>query len=112
MFPIVIGLFLVMISNIVLGVSIASIQCTFCKKTLATGIGKTFCIVLGGLLMYICALLNPNILVANIQGIDVNLTDAMELLFTSGIIYYAGKDLTFIWLTPTTCCASPFGETR
>lgn len=43
--------------------------------------------------MYICALLNPNILVANIQGIDVNLTDAMELLFTSGIIYYAGKDL-------------------
>ena len=53
-------------------------------------IGNAF---LGGLLMYICALLNPNILVANIQGIDVNLTDAMELLFTSGIIYYAGKDL-------------------
>ena len=23
----------------------------------------------------------------------MNLTDAMELLFTSGIIYYAGKDL-------------------
>ena len=93
MFTIVIGLFLVMMSNIVLGASIASIQCTFCKKTLTIGIIKVLCIVLGGLLMYICVLLNPEILVANIQGIDVNLTNAMELLFTSGIIYYAGKDL-------------------
>lgn len=93
MFPIVIGLFLVMMSNIVLGASIASIQCTFCKKTLTTGIIKALCIVFGGLLMYICALLNPDILVANIQGIDMNLIDAMELLFTSGVIYYAGKDL-------------------
>lgn len=93
MFAIVIGLFLVMASNIILGASIASLKSCFQKKTFTAGIVKTLCIVLACLLMYLCALLNPDILVANIQGIDMNMIDAMKLLFTSSIIYYAGKNL-------------------
>ena len=36
---------------------------------------------------------NPNILVVNVDGKNMNLIDAMNLLFTTGIVIYGGQDL-------------------
>ena len=45
-------------------------------------------------LMYLTSYLNPDILVANINGTNVNLIDAIKLLFMAGIVMYGSQDLT------------------
>ena len=90
---IVIGLLCVMLSNTFLGVTISTFKCEFCLKRLFAGLFKSICIIVGIGLMYLCGVLNPDIIVADVAGISMNLADAVKSLFIAGIIVYGYKDL-------------------
>lgn len=88
-----IGLVCVMIANIIMGITLAKLKSQFSKKKCLEGFVKVGSIIISILLMYLCSYLNADIMVANINGINVNLIDGIELLFTAGIIYYGSQDL-------------------
>ena len=93
MIKLILGLLCVMVANIVLGTSIAKIKKQYKKDKCINGIFKALTIIVGASLMYLCSYLNPDILVTEIGGIEVNLINGMEILFTSGIVLYGAKDL-------------------
>ena len=93
MIKIIIGLVSVMLANVLLGVTLAKLKQEFKKEKLLSGLVKYLGIVLGVLLMYLTGYLNPDIVVANINGIKVNLMAGIELLFISGIVFYGMQDL-------------------
>lgn len=93
MIKIIIGLASVMIANVLLGVTLAKLKQEFKKEKLLIGLVKYLGIILGVLLMYIAGYLNPDIVVANINNVEVNLMTGIEVLFISGIIYYGMQDL-------------------
>lgn len=93
MIKIIIGLVSVMIANVLLGVTLAKLKQEFKKEKLLSGLVKYLGIILGVLLMYIAGYLNPDIVVANINNVEVNLMTGIEVLFISGIIYYGMQDL-------------------
>jgi hypothetical protein len=88
-----IGLLFAMFANILLGASVASLTSNFSKEKLLNGIFKGVCISIALILMYYCSALNPNILVLNINGTNVNMIDGIKLIFTAGIMLYGAKDL-------------------
>lgn len=89
-----IGLVSTMVTNILLGMTLAKLKQSFNKKKFLEGLVKVISILLGIGLMYLTSYLNSNILVANINGTNVNLIDAIKLLFVAGIIMYGSQDLT------------------
>lgn len=93
MIKIVIGLISVMLANVLLGVTLAKLKQEFKKEKLLSGLVKYLGIVLCVLLMYLAGYLNPNIIVANINNVEVNLMTGIEVLFISGIVYYGMQDL-------------------
>ena len=93
MIKIVIGLISVMLANVLLGVTLAKLKQEFKKEKLLSGLVKYLGIVLGVLLMYLAGYLNPNIIVANINNVEVNLMTGIEVLFISGIVFYGIQDL-------------------
>lgn len=93
MIKIIIGLLSVMMANVLLGVTLAKLKSEFKKDKLLNGLVKYLGIIIGVLLMYIAGYLNPNIIVANINSIEVNLMTGIEVLFISGIVYYGMQDL-------------------
>ncbi len=88
-----IGLVATMLANVLLGMTLAKLKQTFNKKKLQEGLVKVVSILSGVGLMYLTSYLNPDILVANINGTNVNLIDAIKLLFMAGIIMYGSQDL-------------------
>lgn len=93
MIKIIIGLVSVMIANVLLGVTLAKLKQEFKKEKLLSGLVKYLGIIIGVSLMYLTGYLNSNIVVANINGIEVNLLSGIEVLFISGIVYYGMQDL-------------------
>lgn len=93
MWKIIIGLICVMISNILLGTSLATLKKNFNKTVFVNGIIKAILIVFSIGAMYLCSYLNPDIMIANVNGQDVNLISGMELLFIAGIMLYGFKSL-------------------
>lgn len=93
MIKIIIGLVSVMIANVLLGVTLAKLKQEFKKEKLLSGLVKYLGIVLGVSLMYLTGYLNPSIVVANINNVEVNLLSGIEVLFISGIVYYGMQDL-------------------
>lgn len=93
MIKIIIGLVSVMIANVLLGVTLAKLKQEFKKEKLLSGLVKYLGIVLGVSLMYLTGYLNPSIVVANINNVEVNLMTGIEVLFISGIVYYGMQDL-------------------
>ena len=91
---IVYGMISVMVANILLGTNIARIKKSFDISLFLNGFLKAFLIIIACSLMYFCSYLNPEIVVANINGIEVNLINGMELLFVGGIISYGYQCLT------------------
>lgn len=89
-----IGLVATMLANVLLGMTLAKLKQSFNKKKFLEGLVKVISILLGIGLMYLTSYLNPDILVANINGTNVNLIDAIKLLFVAGIIMYGSQDLT------------------
>ena len=88
-----IGLISVMIANVIMGMTLAKLKSNFSKKKFFEGLVKIGSIIISILLMYLCSYLNENVMVASINGMNVNLIDAIKLLFTAGIIYYGSQDL-------------------
>ena len=88
-----IGLISVMVANVIMGITLAKLKSKFSKKKCLEGLVKIASIVISILLMYLCSYLNADIMVASINGMNVNLIDAIKLLFTAGIIYYGSQDL-------------------
>lgn len=93
MIKIVIGLISVMLANVLLGVTLAKLKQEFKKEKLLSGLVKYLGIFLGISLMYLAGYLNPDIIVANINNVEVNLLSSIEVLFISGIVYYGMQDL-------------------
>lgn len=93
MIKIIIGLVSAMLANVLLGVTLAKLKQEFKKEKLLSGLVKYLGIVLGVLLMYLTGYLNPDIIVANINNVEVNLMAGIELLFISGIVFYGMQDL-------------------
>lgn len=88
-----IGLISVMIANVIMGMTLAKLKSKFSKKKCLEGLVKIASIIISILLMYLCSYLNADIMVASINGMNVNLIDAIKLLFTAGIVYYGSQDL-------------------
>ncbi len=88
-----IGLVATMLANVLLGMTLAKLKQSFNKKKFLEGLVKIVSILAGVGLMYLTSYLNPDILVANINGTNVNLIDAIKLLFMAGIVMYASQDL-------------------
>lgn len=93
MIKIIIGLICVMVANVLLGVTLAKLKRQFKKEKLLNGLVKYLGIIIGISLMYLAGYLNPDVVVANINGIEVNLMAGIEVLFISGIIFYGMQDL-------------------
>lgn len=93
MWKIIIGLLCVMSSNILLGTSLAALKQNFDKSKFWSGITKAVLVIVSIILMYICSYLNPNIMIANINGQEVNLISGMELIFIAGIVFYGFESL-------------------
>ena len=94
MLKLFIGLVSTMLANILFGMTLAKLKQNFNKKKLLEGLVKIISILIGVGLMYLTSYLNPDILVANINGTNVNLIDAIKLLFMAGIVMYVYQDLT------------------
>lgn len=93
MINLAVGLSSVMIANVIMGTTLAKLKSQFSKKKCLEGIVKILSIVVSISLMYLCSYLNSDIMIASINGMNVNLIDAIELLFTAGIVYYGSQDL-------------------
>lgn len=88
-----IGLTATMLANILMGMTLAKLKQDFNKKKMLEGLVKVISILIGVGLMYLTSYLNPDVLVANINGTNVNLIDAIKMLFMAGIIMYGSQDL-------------------
>ena len=85
------GLVSVMIANFLLGTNLAKLKDEFNKKKMWSGLLKIGGIVLGIGAMLVCAYFTQDIMVANINGQNVNLLDVMRLIFISGITFYGAQ---------------------
>lgn len=93
MVKIILGLFCVMVSNILFGVTLAKIKGVFNKDKLLTSFIKYISLIIGVFFLYIAGILNENIIVAQIESVSVNLISGIKMLFTVGLIYYGGQSL-------------------
>lgn len=93
MVKIILGLFCVMVSNILFGVTLAKLKGMFNKDKLITSFVKYISLIIGVFFIYIAGVLNENVVVAEIGGISVNLVSGIKLLFTLGLMYYGGQAL-------------------
>ena len=93
MINLAVGLSSVMVANVIMGTTLAKLKSQFSKKKLLEGLVKIASIIISILLMYLCSYLNADIMVASINGMNVNLMDGIKLLFTAGIVYYGSQDL-------------------
>lgn len=90
---IILGVILVMLANTLLGATLAKLKKKFSKKNLLNGLFKATCIILAVIFMYACSYLNPNIMVLNMNGTDVNLIDGIKIIGVAGIVYYGAQSL-------------------
>ena len=88
-----IGLASVMLANVLMGVTLAKLKKNFNKKKMSEGLVKIGGVLIAIVLLYLASYFNSDILVANVNGTNMNLIDAMNLLFTTGIVIYGGQDL-------------------
>ena len=65
----------------------------FNKDKLLKSLVKYISLILGVFFIYIAGVLNENVVVAEIDGISVNLVSGIKLLLTLGLMYYGGQSL-------------------
>lgn len=104
------GLALVMMANVILGINLATLKKQFSRKKVKKGILKVFFVLIAITLMYFCGYLNPSIVVANINGINVDLMGGIRLILVAGIIFYGYQDLNK--LAATLKIEVEFGEVQ
>lgn len=89
----VIGLMLIMGANIVLGTSLAQLKETFNNKSFYSGIYKAVSIIIAVILMYICSILNENVISISTKYGNYNIIDLMKFVAQTGIIYYGTQSI-------------------
>ena len=94
MIDLLIGLVAAMVANFLLGTNLATLKDEFDKKKMLSGLLKIGGVVLGVGAMLGCAYLTKNIMVININNQNVNLLDAMRIIFVAGITYYGAQDVS------------------
>ncbi len=94
MIDLLIGLVAAMVANFLLGTNLATLKDEFDKKKMLSGLLKIGGVVLGVGAMLGCAYLTKDIMVININNQNVNLLDAMRMIFVSGITYYGAQDVS------------------
>lgn len=94
MIDLLIGLVAAMVANFLLGTNLATLKDEFDKKKMLSGLLKIGGVVLGVGAMLGCAYLTKDIMVININNQNVNLLDAMRMIFIAGITYYGAQDVS------------------
>lgn len=94
MINLLIGLVAAMVANFLLGTNLATLKDEFDKKKMLSGLLKIGGVVLGVGAMLGCAYLTKDIMVININNQNVNLLDAMRMIFIAGITYYGAQDVS------------------
>ena len=94
MINLLIGLVASMVANFLLGTNLATLKDEFDKKKMLSGLLKISGVVLGVGAMLGCAYLTKDIMVININNQNVNLLDAMRMIFIAGITYYGAQDVS------------------
>lgn len=92
-YNLIIGLVCVMVSNILLGSSLAKIKQEFKSGTMWNGVYKAISLIFAVALMCIVAYTNPDILLVSINGVNLNMKGAIEIIMTTGIGMYGGMCL-------------------
>lgn len=93
-YKLAIGLIILIIVNIVLGSIDAWLNKAFDKEKFKKGILKGFIISLCFVATYFVGYLNPDVIVVNMNGIDVNLLSSVTLVITAGYIWYGKEVIT------------------
>lgn len=93
MIKIILGVILAMSANVLLGATVAKLKQEFNKENLINGIFKATCIIIAVAFMYLCSYLNPDIMVLNVNGSDINLIEGIKLIGIAGIVYYGAQSL-------------------
>lgn len=94
MVNLLLGLVTAMVANFLLGTNLATLKDEFDKKKMLSGLLKIGGVVLGVGAMLGCAYLTKDIMVININNQNVNLLDAMRMIFIAGITYYGAQDVS------------------
>lgn len=89
-----ISLLAFMIANIIFGSVLAEMKNTWDKEALFKGIKKAIAIALGLTLVYFGGLFIPDLAVVDIGGMSLTVNNALDVIFTAGIVLYAYKALT------------------
>lgn len=85
---IIIGLISIMLSDIVLGLSIAKFRNEIDRNIILESIFKMGVILVSSSLVYLCGYLNPEILAINMGGVNVSLIDALKMIYIGAIMFY------------------------
>jgi len=90
---IALGLISLMVANILLGTGLSIIDNTqeFDIKKLKKGILKSLLVIVSFSLVYVCGLLNPNVVSIDINGQTVNLISGINIMLTLSAGLYAKK---------------------
>ena len=90
---IALGLISLMMANILLGTGLSIIDNTqeFDIKKLKKGILKSLLVIVSFSLVYVCGLLNPNVVSIDINGQTVNLISGINIMLTLSAGLYAKK---------------------
>lgn len=91
---IVIGLFCLMLSNMILNLTLDKLKGKISLSKIFEILLKSAIIFVSSLLIYYAGYLNPTILVINMDGVLVNLEDALKMVYIAGIILYGYKSIT------------------
>lgn len=88
MIGIITGVASLMLANILMGMTRGYLKDNFNKEKLVGGIIKSLVLLAAVMLMCLAAYINPDVLVASVGGIDLNLWGAMKSVGIAGIIRY------------------------
>jgi hypothetical protein len=87
------GFIATMLTNVLLGSTLATLQKNWSWKKFWSGFYKIATIIAGVCLLYLAFYLNPTIQVVSLGGVNMNLLEALKTIFTAGIVTYGALDL-------------------
>ena len=87
------GFACVMLTNILLGSTLAGLQKNWNWQKFWSGFYKVATIILGVCLLYLAFYLNPTIQIVSFGGTNLNLLEALKTIFVAGIVTYGALDL-------------------
>jgi len=99
----VLGVILLMSSNILMGSADALLNGSFDWTKFFKGLGKAGVISLGMLMTLYAGILNPDIMTFEVGDEMVNISTGIKLALTASFIWYGGQNIKKLWnfIVPT-----------